>query len=93
MASPAAIVTITINGMSGPSSFSPSPASVRVGQSVRWRNADSVVHTATQDGSGFDTGPIAPGSTSTPRTLSVAGTLGYQCSIHPSMVGTLAVTR
>jgi plastocyanin len=93
MASPTAIVTITINGMSGASSFSPSSATVRVGQRVRWRNADSVVHTATQDGGGFDTGPIAPGATSTPRTLSVARTLGYHCSIHPSMVGTLVVTR
>jgi plastocyanin len=92
MASPTAIVTITINGMSGASSFSPSPASVTVGQLVRWRNANSVVHTATQDGGGFETGPIAPGVTSTPRTLS-AGTLGYHCSIHPSMVGTLVGTR
>ena len=79
--------------MAGARSFSPSPASVTVGQRVQWRNADTVVHTATQDGGGFDTGPIAPGSTSTPRTLGVAGTLGYHCSFHPTMVGTLVVTR
>jgi plastocyanin len=73
-------------------SFSPNPASVQVGQQVRWRNADSVTHTATQDGSGFDTGSIAPGATSAPITFSAPGTIGYHCQIHPSMVGTLNVT-
>jgi plastocyanin len=90
--SPAATITITINGMSG-SAFSPSPVNVRVGQPVRWFNADSIVHTATQDGGGLDTGPIAPGSTSTPRTLGIPGSVGYHCSFHPSMVGTLDVAR
>jgi plastocyanin len=66
---------------------------VRVGQRFQWRNADTLVHTATGDGGSFDTGPIAPGSTSGPRTLGVPGTVTYHCSIHPSMVGQLVVTR
>lgn len=87
----AADVTITITGMNADQSFSPSPASVRVGQTVAWRNADSIVHTATADGGTFDTGNIAPGATSTPVMMSAAGTFGYHCRIHPSMVGSLSV--
>jgi plastocyanin len=84
-------VTITINGMQGSSSYSPSSAAVKVGQKVAWHNADSIAHTAT--GSGFDTGSIAGGGTSSPITITTAGTLDYKCSFHPSMVGSLAVTQ
>jgi plastocyanin len=87
----AADVTITITGMNDSQSFSPSPASVKVGQTVAWKNADSIVHTATADGGTFDTGNIAPGATSTPVMMSAAGTFGYHCRIHPSMVGSLSV--
>jgi len=70
--------------------FSPSPATVKVGQKVVWHNADSITHTAT--GSTFDTGTVAPGKTSAPITFSDAGSLFYQCTIHPSMAGSLTVT-
>jgi plastocyanin len=74
-------------------SYSPNPVSVTVGQQVRWHNSDSLAHTATQDGSGFDTGSIAPGATSAPITLGAAGTVNYHCDFHPTMVGTLNVTN
>jgi plastocyanin len=73
-------------------SFSPNPASVQVGQRIVWHNADVFTHTATQDSGGFDTGSIAPGGTSAPITLNAPGTVGYHCTVHPSMVGTLSVT-
>jgi plastocyanin len=85
----AADVTITINGMLGAQSFSPNPAPVKVGQTVAWKNADSIAHTAT--GAGFDTGAVNPGQTSAPITFSTAGNVDYHCSFHPSMVGTLNV--
>jgi plastocyanin len=85
-------IIIDIVGINGSMSFSPNPASVRVGQQIVWRNTDAIAHTATQDVGGFDTGPIAPGGTSAPITLGAAGTIGYHCKIHPSMVGTLNVT-
>lgn len=88
----AATVVITINGMQGSTSYSPNPGSVAAGQTVAWKNADSISHTATQDGGGFDTGAIAPGATSKAITMSTAGTMNYHCSFHPSMVGTLTVT-
>jgi plastocyanin len=46
---PAADVTITIQGNRGNQSYSPNPVTVRVGQTVAWRNADSIAHTSTQD--------------------------------------------
>ena len=87
------MLTIEINGMLGGNSYSPNPASVQVGQQVRWHNGDGTVHTATQNGGGFDTGLISPGATSAPITITTAGALNYHCTVHPSMVGTLNVTQ
>jgi plastocyanin len=85
-------VTITILGMNGSSSFSPNPATVKAGQTVAWQNSDSVTHLLVADASGgFNAGSIAPGATSTPIVMSAAGTVGYHCSIHPSMIGTLTI--
>jgi plastocyanin len=85
-------VTITITGMNGGQSFSPNPATARVGQTVAWKNADSVTHTATANGGAFNTGNIAAGATSSPVMMSTAGSFDYHCALHPSMVGTLTVT-
>ena len=87
------VLTIEINGMLGGNSYSPNPANVQVGQQVRWHNGDSTVHTATQNGGGFDTGLISAGATSAPITITTAGALNYHCTVHPSMVGTLNVTQ
>lgn len=86
-------LVITITGMNGAQSFSPNPASVRVGQTVAWRNADSLPHTATADNRSFDTGTIGRNATSAPITMSSAGAFLYLCTIHPSMTGTLNVTQ
>jgi len=88
--SAAADVTITINGMSADRSFSPNPATVKVGQTVAWHNADSIAHTASA--SSFNTGLIPGGATSTPIAFATAGSFDYHCNVHPSMVGTLTVT-
>jgi len=90
----AAAVVITIVGMNGSNSYSPNPSTVKVGQTVAWRNADSVAHTATADGGAFDTGSIAPGATSSPITMNAAGSFPYHCAIHGFvMTGTLTVTQ
>ena len=89
-----ASVTITIVGMNGSNSYSPNPATVRVGQTVAWRNADGLPHTATAAGSAFDTGSLAAGATSSPITMNAAGSFPYHCTIHGfTMVGTLTVTQ
>ena len=69
-------------------SFSPAGATLSVGQTVAWHNSDSVVHAVVPDaGSAFNTGNIAPNTTSAPVTIGAAGAIPYHCSIHPSMVG------
>ena len=90
-ASTAADVTVTIQGDNGSNSYAPNPVSMRVGQTIVWRNADSITHTATQDGSGFNTGTVAAGATSAATMMNTAGTFTYHCTIHPGMVGTVNV--
>jgi len=86
-------VVITIAGENGDMSFSPPDASVKVGQTVAWHNNDSQTHTATQDTTGFDTGNITAGATSTPIQMTTAGSFSYHCKLHPSMVGKLTVSQ
>jgi len=86
-------VVITIVGEHGSQSFSPDPGTVKAGQTVAWKNNDAITHTATADSGAFDTGAIPPGATSNPVTMSAGGSVGYHCSIHPTMTGTLTVTQ
>jgi plastocyanin len=87
----AADVTISMVGDRGNQSFAPNPTTMRVGQSVAWKNNDSTTHDATQDAARFQTGTVNAGATSAPITMSAAGTFTYHCTIHPGMVGTLVV--
>ena len=88
----AADVTISMVGDRGNQSFAPNPTTMRVGQTVAWKNNDSTVHNALEDvGERFATGTVNPGATSSPRTMSAAGTFTYHCTIHPGMVGQLIV--
>jgi plastocyanin len=88
---PAADVTIAIQGDRGNQSFSPNPTTMRGGQTVAWRNADSIAHDATQDANRFGTGTLAAGSSSTPIAMTTAGTFTYHCTIHPGMIGSITV--
>jgi plastocyanin len=82
------VVTVTITGVKGALSFSPNPASCATGQTVVFMNADSVTHRVVLDDGSVDTGPIAPGASSSPQQLGGVSK-PYHCSIHPSMVGSL----
>ena len=84
-------LVISILGDQGGMSFSPANATLRVGQTVAWRNNDTDLHTATQDGGRFNTGNITRGSTSAPIAMTAAGAFPYHCSLHPGMVGSLTV--
>jgi plastocyanin len=84
-------VVIDIVGSAGSSSYAPNPDTLTAGQTVAWRNTDSMAHTATQDAAAFGTPLIDPGATSPPVAISTTGTFTYHCEIHPSMVGTLVV--
>ena len=70
--------------------FAPASLTVTVGDTVTWKNGDSVGHTATAGDGSFDTGTIAGGASAS-VTFSKAGTFAYACKIHPAMTGTIVV--
>jgi len=85
-------MVITITGQNGGMSFSPASAQARVGQTVIWRNADSVdPHTATANNGGFNTGVLAPGEQAS-ILMTSSGNFNYKCGIHPTMTGSLSVS-
>jgi plastocyanin len=102
-----ASVIVTIDGVNGAMSFSPNPVSVKVGQTLAWKNADTITHQPLQNSTsgggggsyssgistlGFGVGQVAPGATSSSVSFTSAGTVGYHCAIHPSMTGTINIT-
>src|SRR6185295_16193338 len=70
----------------GNRAFNPAELDVALGATVTWTNTDSIAHTTTSDGAGWNSGTLPPrGQFST--TFSTAGTFPYHCAIHPDMVG------
>ncbi len=90
---PAANVVIQITGINGSSSFSPNPATVKVGQTVAWHNQDATnMHSATPNTGGFTSMDVGAGATSAAQTITAAAAdYGYHCRFHLSMVGPLHV--
>jgi plastocyanin len=83
------VVTIDVVGINGAQSFSPNPATLPAGQMVVWHNIDSIIHRVALNDGSLDTGNIAPGASSQPMAINMGGG-PYHCTIHPSMVGTIA---
>lgn len=79
---------IMILGERGAQSFAPNPASARQGDTVTWRNSDSVTHRIVFNDETLDTGDILPGATSRALQLRTDGAR-YHCSLHPGMVGSI----
>ena len=74
----------------GNRAFTPDNLEVAAGTTVTWTNTDSVSHTSTSNGSGWDSGIIQPGRQFS-FTYQTAGSFSYHCAIHPGMVGTVTV--
>jgi plastocyanin len=72
------------------SAFSPARVTLKAGDRVTWRNRDSLPHTATDQGGGWDTGDL-PGKKSVTITFSTPGTYDYVCRYHPNMRATVVV--
>jgi uncharacterized membrane protein len=68
--------------------FEPHEITVKVGDTVEWKNEDIFTHTVTADDGSFDSGPIAPGK-SWKMTANHAGKLAYHCRPHPNMTAEL----
>jgi plastocyanin len=72
--------------------FAPKATTVKVGQKVKWVNEDSTDHNVTADsGADFKSKDFGKGA-SFEFTADKAGTVKYECTIHPGMTGTLTVT-
>ena len=80
------IQRITIHNLT----FSPTPLSAKVGDTVTVTNTDGFDHTFTADDGSFDVGPFSSGSKTV--KLATAGTIPYHCKIHTFMHGTLQVS-
>jgi plastocyanin len=73
--------------------FVPKTATIRVGQEVKWVNEDSAPHNATaESGASFESGDFGQGG-GFAFTPTRAGTIRYECTLHPGMTGTLQVSR
>jgi plastocyanin len=78
-------VTITITGQGGKLAFTPNPATVAAGQTVVFKNMDTVAHHVLLDDGNTQTADIAPGATS--AAVTIGANKSYHCTIHPGMVG------
>ena len=70
-------------------SFGAMPEGVVAGDTIEWRNADPVPHTATAKDAGFDL-PLAPGSRAS-VVVEHAGRYEVVCTYHPGMTATLRI--
>jgi plastocyanin len=73
--------------------FAPKDATVKVGQTVKWVNQDTVDHdVVAKSGADFKSELFGNGK-SFEWKADKAGTVNYVCTVHPGMVGTLNVTQ
>ena len=70
--------------------FEPSSATIKVGDTVEWKNPDIVTHNAAAADNSFNTQKIAPGA-SGKWTATKKGSFPYTCTLHPNMKASLTV--
>lgn len=81
------VVPVSMKGIE----FVPKVVTVKVGQKVVWTNDESVQHDVRAlEGATFQSELFGKGGTYE-YTPERAGTIEYDCSVHPGMVGTLKV--
>jgi plastocyanin len=86
-------VTISVVSTNGNLSFSPSLATVKVGQTVTFYDADLSAHTVVADGGSFNTGSIGYLGMSAPIAMNAEGSFSYHLDGNPAVVGTVVVTQ
>lgn len=78
-------VTIASTGKKSPASFSPSPVVAKVGDTVTWKNTDTIQHwPQPTTGPAWFAGAINPSATSPPISVSTAANVSYFCKLHPT---------
>lgn len=71
-------------------SYRPASITIDPGTTVIWGNIDDRPHTVTARDRSFDSGIFDTGG-SYSRTFNTSGTFEYFCTLHPDMIGTVAV--
>ena len=88
-AAPPGAVTVSIVGSAGSGAFAPNPVQVAAGNAIVWRNDDPNIHHIVLDDGSADLGTVVPGATTRSVTVTDGAAIGFHCTIHPSMVGTI----
>jgi plastocyanin len=71
--------------------FDPKDVTVKAGQKITWTNDDTTDHNVTADsGADFKSDNFGKGATFE-FTPDKAGTIKYECTIHPGMTATITV--
>jgi plastocyanin len=71
--------------------FEPAAVQAKVGQKITWRNEESIPHDVKADsGASFVSSTFGKGGTFS-FTPDKAGTIKYECTLHPGMDGTIDV--
>jgi plastocyanin len=81
-------VSVTIAGVA----FKQSPITVTAGTVVTWVNRDDMPHTVREARKTFASPVLDTGDQFSHR-FTEPGTYEYYCSIHPTMTGTVVVTK
>ncbi|MGY4536736.1 plastocyanin [Mucilaginibacter sp. UYNi724] len=85
---PAKGATVSISGFA----FSPASVTIKAGEAVKWTNADTAPHTATDVAGSFDSGTLNQAGSFT-HTFATAGTYTYKCVIHSTMATATVVVQ
>jgi hypothetical protein len=83
-------VSITTSG-SPPPRFIPASTTLAEGGTVTWTNGSPADHNLVATTSNWQLNEDLPMGQSFQRTISQAGTYGYQCTIHPGMIASIEV--
>jgi plastocyanin len=73
--------------------FSPKDVTVKVGQTVKWVNQDTVQHDVKANSGATFKSDLFGNGKSYEWKADKAGTVKYVCTVHPGMDGTLTVTQ
>ncbi len=80
-------VAVSMKGLQ----FEPKSVSVKVGQTITWTNKEPIPHNViANDGADFKSEIFDEGKTFE-YTADKAGTIRYECTLHPGMEGTIIV--
>jgi plastocyanin len=87
VASLSAMKTVNIRS----TGFAPRTVTIAGGDTVQWKNVDTVNHQVVANNGSFASGLITPNKTYSKR-IDTPGTYGYRDALHPTFRGTVKVT-